>query len=189
VTAEEIRGTKNESDDGAWESAKWLREIAAQLAEANEARVARFAKVDDQIAEAKKESANKTEFLDLVSGLIKPVLPQLTEFLDHVFEVPDYSQRQFPGANFPAVGVVAVPPAPGVHLVPPVNPADVPLLAHLQWQGHSPEKAQQILTNHRDAVIENFKEKLESGQTAIPSGPNIGFSSKAAPAPVAGAGE
>jgi hypothetical protein len=36
MTAEEIRSQKFESDDGAWESARWLREIAAQQAEKNE---------------------------------------------------------------------------------------------------------------------------------------------------------
>lgn len=35
MTAEEIRAKKNEADDGAWQSADWLQEIAAQLAEYN----------------------------------------------------------------------------------------------------------------------------------------------------------
>ena len=36
MTVKQIRSTKFECDDGAWESAKWLQEIAAQLAEVNE---------------------------------------------------------------------------------------------------------------------------------------------------------
>ena len=36
MTAQQIRKTKFEHDDGAWESARWLQEIAAQLAELNE---------------------------------------------------------------------------------------------------------------------------------------------------------
>jgi hypothetical protein len=36
MTAKQIRKTKFECDDGAWEAAKWLQEIAAQLAETNE---------------------------------------------------------------------------------------------------------------------------------------------------------
>ena len=36
MTAEEIRATKNTCDDGAWQCAEWLKEIAAQLADANE---------------------------------------------------------------------------------------------------------------------------------------------------------
>jgi hypothetical protein len=35
MTAAQIRKTKFEHDDGAWESARWLQEIAAQLAESN----------------------------------------------------------------------------------------------------------------------------------------------------------
>lgn len=35
MTADEIRNAKFEHDDGAWESARWLQEIAAQLAELN----------------------------------------------------------------------------------------------------------------------------------------------------------
>jgi hypothetical protein len=35
MTAAQIRKTKFEHDDGAWESAHWLQEIAAQLAEMN----------------------------------------------------------------------------------------------------------------------------------------------------------
>jgi hypothetical protein len=36
MTAEEIRKTNFDCDDGTWESAQWLREIAAQLAELNQ---------------------------------------------------------------------------------------------------------------------------------------------------------
>jgi hypothetical protein len=39
-----IRNSKNESDDGSWGCARWLRELAAQLAEANERERARDAK-------------------------------------------------------------------------------------------------------------------------------------------------
>ncbi len=35
MNAAQIRKTKFEHDDGAWESARWLQEIAAQLAEMN----------------------------------------------------------------------------------------------------------------------------------------------------------
>jgi hypothetical protein len=36
MKADEIRTSTFEHDDGAWESARWLREIAAQLAEFNQ---------------------------------------------------------------------------------------------------------------------------------------------------------
>ena|ERR1041385_1152715 len=36
MTADEIRREKFESDNGQWESARWLQEIAAQLADLNE---------------------------------------------------------------------------------------------------------------------------------------------------------
>jgi len=36
MNADAIRETSFEHDDGAWESARWLREIAAQLAEIKE---------------------------------------------------------------------------------------------------------------------------------------------------------
>lgn len=44
MTAREIRKAKFECDDGGYEAAKWLQEIAAQLAELNE-RNKRFADV------------------------------------------------------------------------------------------------------------------------------------------------
>lgn len=37
MTAEEIRAKKFECDNGTWEEARWLQEIAAQLAELNAA--------------------------------------------------------------------------------------------------------------------------------------------------------
>jgi hypothetical protein len=36
MTAEQIRSAKFECDDGLWECARWLQELAAQLAELNE---------------------------------------------------------------------------------------------------------------------------------------------------------
>lgn len=36
MNAADIRNSEFESDNGAWESARWLQEIAAQLAEQNE---------------------------------------------------------------------------------------------------------------------------------------------------------
>ena len=39
MNAQKIRATKFECDDGAWECAKWLQEIAAQLAYSNEAAI------------------------------------------------------------------------------------------------------------------------------------------------------
>lgn len=36
MKSEEIRSKTFESDSGAWEAAKWLQEIAAQLADLNE---------------------------------------------------------------------------------------------------------------------------------------------------------
>jgi hypothetical protein len=39
VTSDEIRATKNTCDDGAWQCAEWLKEIAAQLAELNQLKV------------------------------------------------------------------------------------------------------------------------------------------------------
>ena len=36
MTAKQIRKTRFECDSGEWESARWLQEIAAQLAELNE---------------------------------------------------------------------------------------------------------------------------------------------------------
>lgn len=40
MTAEEIRKAKFETDSGSWECARWLQEIAAQLAEMNETLIA-----------------------------------------------------------------------------------------------------------------------------------------------------
>lgn len=37
MTAEQIRAAKFECDTGEWECARWLQEIAAQLADLNEA--------------------------------------------------------------------------------------------------------------------------------------------------------
>lgn len=44
MTAEEIRKAKFEHDDGTWETARWLQECAAQLAELN-AKVPQFSAV------------------------------------------------------------------------------------------------------------------------------------------------
>ena len=51
MTAQQIRKTKFEHDDGAWESAHWLQEIAAQLAEMNE----RNAMLSDFVRKEAKE--------------------------------------------------------------------------------------------------------------------------------------
>lgn len=50
MTEKQIRKTKFECDDGAWESAKWLQEIAAQLAVLNE----RNAKLADYVLKEAK---------------------------------------------------------------------------------------------------------------------------------------
>lgn len=145
MTAEEIRGTKN--DVG---SAKWLREIAAQLADANEAQRARVAKLDAQIAEAKEKNASKSDLIDQLLAEFKPLFPKIAEYMGNIFsEQP-----------FPAVGVVSdghvVAGAP-VALYPGAPVVHDPLVDYLKSKGHSDEKAQQILTNHRGAVIEEFK--------------------------------
>jgi hypothetical protein len=139
MTAEEIRASKNESDTGDWESAQWLREIAAQLAEANARADARWAKADQQIAEAKEERAGKVEFLDLLVAELKPMLPKIVEFIESTFSI------------VPLTGVVGSP------LPCFMSAGDEPLLAYLQSRGHDLAKAQQILANHRDAVIEEMK--------------------------------
>src|SRR5208282_2998880 len=89
MTAEEIRNSKNESDDGAWECAKWVRELAAQLAEANAARQAREEKVDQDIAEAKARAEKKSEFFDELVAELKPMLPKIREFIDKAFAPSD----------------------------------------------------------------------------------------------------
>ena len=53
MTAEEIRAAKNECDDGLWQCAEWLKEIAAQLADHN--------------AEAAKYHAAQTSFQEGVA--------------------------------------------------------------------------------------------------------------------------
>jgi hypothetical protein len=62
MTAEEIRKEKFEHDDGAWESARWLQEIAAQLAELN-AKMPRFDSVKFTSTEQKVSGSGDTRSL------------------------------------------------------------------------------------------------------------------------------
>lgn len=55
MTADDIRNTRFEHDDGTWESAQWLREIAAQLAEQNFS-LAVIAQHLDRLAETQEEA-------------------------------------------------------------------------------------------------------------------------------------
>jgi hypothetical protein len=55
MTPDDIRNTPCEHDDGAWESARWLREIAAQLAEQNFS-LALIAQHLDRLAETQEEA-------------------------------------------------------------------------------------------------------------------------------------
>ncbi len=144
MTAEEIRNSTNESDDGAWECARWVREIAAQLADANESSARAREKSDQLIAEAKEKSARKSEFLDSIIEQIAPLVPKLKEYFEQVFTPPDFTP-------YP-VGMAIAPGVP-----PSASQDDAPILSYLESQGHSPEKAQQILTNHRGAVLAEMR--------------------------------
>jgi hypothetical protein len=55
MNADAIRETSFEHDDGAWESARWLREIAAQLAEQNFS-LSVIAQHLDRLAETQEEA-------------------------------------------------------------------------------------------------------------------------------------
>lgn len=144
MTAEEIRNKKNDSDDGAWQSADWLREIAAQLAEMNEARRAREEKTDALIAEAKEKARGIAEFFDSLIEQLQPMLPKVFKFIDQVFDLPDWTP---PPSAF-------APPAAG-QIVGALSSSavDASAIAYLKSKGHSAEKAAQILTNHRGTVL------------------------------------
>lgn len=49
MTADEIRKQQFLSDDGAWECARWLQEIAAQVAERNEKSASDYAILSEQM--------------------------------------------------------------------------------------------------------------------------------------------
>ena len=162
MTAEEIRNSKNESDDGAWESAKWLREIAAQLAEANEDRRARLA-----------EAAGKADFLELLTTEITPLIPKLKEFCEQAFAPP--VSYHYPGEPVRGAEQAFAPP-----VYYPGEPDGV-LFAYLKSRGHDLDKSAQIIANHREAVIAemNLSASLamvpaDSDPTAAPAEPGAG---------------
>ena len=81
MTSQEIRGCKNSCDDGAWESANWLQEIAAQLAESNEHAATRnklLFSLDDYSQENLKLARENNEILKSIKGR--------TDFVDQVMD-------------------------------------------------------------------------------------------------------
>jgi len=77
VTADQIRETQFEHDDGAWESARWLREIAAQLAELNERLTP--GKLEVNIYDCSFEGSRKAGE--------KPAVPEMLDVLESLARV------------------------------------------------------------------------------------------------------
>lgn|SRR5579859_5381355 len=87
MTADEIRNSQFECDDGAWEAAHWLKEVAAQLAEQNEAirqgqTFQRAVAEEDRAARIKRDEllAASTAGIDAVRENFKPQSPVRVEF-------------------------------------------------------------------------------------------------------------
>ena len=158
MTTEEIRGSKNECDDGTWECARWLQEIAAQLAEANAAQRSRAEQLDTRLAEAKAEAQGKCAFLDELMAELKPLIPKIAQLFDPPPQI-DYPVALASSAFLAGSPVVIVPPIPDTR--------DGALLAYLRSKGHDDAKATQILGNHReqvqrDMIAEQFAKGVSS---------------------------
>lgn len=85
MTAEEIRNTKNSCDDGAWQSAEWLREIAAQLAEQTSIQRDDSERRRIQWEEDKANRAKQQEMMATLAGasekmMTPPPVPPRVEF-------------------------------------------------------------------------------------------------------------
>jgi hypothetical protein len=68
MTPDEIRAKKFDSDDGTWECATQLQEIAAQLAEQNEQLRKNFQLTEEFRAEERSERKKRSEVLEAASG-------------------------------------------------------------------------------------------------------------------------
>ena len=140
MTAEEIRSF-DVTQEGA--ANLLLREVAAQLADANEAQRVRAAKADEQIAEAKTKWAAKAGFYDQLTEEFTPLIPKMRAAFERLFDPPAFDSPVAP--PFASIHAVAVPSTP--------EEADALVLDYLRSCGHDEEKAKQILHNHRGAVL------------------------------------
>jgi hypothetical protein len=107
MTAEEIRAFVFSSDQSGDSSLlSMLREIAAQLADANEAQRVRAEKADALIAEAKAEAATKKVFLDDLIAELKPLIPRITQLFDPpIVETPALAHSAFADAPVAFIAV------------------------------------------------------------------------------------
>lgn len=134
MTAEEIRATKNESDDGTWETARWLQEIAAQLAEAN------------------ARGAKKGDALDSTLAELMPLLSKVKEVFGATFDPPAFGVPAMASGTYLSNAPMAMVPS-----APLAVDADAPLLDYLKSRGHDEDRAKQILANHRAAIEAEMK--------------------------------
>ena len=151
MTAQEIRAVEVQESDNV---SKLLREIAAQLADANEARRAREAKIDQDIAEAKARADKKSEFFDALVADLQPVLPKIKEFIERTFDPAPFAG---PLSDVPLPPVSS--PVAVVRPIPAQLPADFnELVQFVIGRGYSEEAARTIVTNHAAATRADFEQ-------------------------------